>query len=149
MRTDVRPPSISQAAESLPWSGKSMELLPCGLRLPLALPLGQEAGPPSMSVSKHGNMAPLGTAGSWQGEKASSRRGTVLPQGMRAYGGHIPCPFRAHMYIHRVSRATWQLAYAMTSTKSLDLSEPQSPSVQNGETGTFSSACHGREMGLC
>ncbi|XP_069899852.1 uncharacterized protein [Globicephala melas] len=58
VRTDVRAPSITQAAESPPRSGASMESPPCGLRLPLAFPLWQEAGPSLCLSASVGNWAP-------------------------------------------------------------------------------------------
>lgn len=66
---------------------------------------------------------PLGSESSWGGRTFS-----VLPE-------HTCILITA-------SRTTQQLTYAMTLAKLSVLSGPQSPFVQNGETGTISSACY-------
>lgn len=92
-RADVRAPSTSQAAESPPRSGASMESPPCGLRLPLALPLWQEAGPQSTPVSKCGCLGPgvlspaLGTVGGASGAEREFPAGArTCLQGAGAQG---------------------------------------------------------------
>lgn len=116
-RADVCPPSISQAAESPSRSGVSTESLPCGLRLPLAFPLWQEAGPLPVSIR-----APLGTAGGWRVGRKVTEGGTVLPLGSKSF-----LVLAEHVCTFTGSRATSQLAYARILAKSPDPAEPQSP----------------------